>query len=93
MQKKSFLFTQHPYLTEKTHIIHLFIVAMMVQGKPKLQVALKYAMVECTPPKISDIPAIRHGKSMQFEFIFRTFDLSEPTSNLRFDENEHRNNH
>lgn len=34
----------------------------MVQARPQLQVALKYAKVEMTPPKLSDIPAIRSGK-------------------------------
>lgn len=34
----------------------------MVQARPKLQTATKYALVELTPPKLSDIPAIRSGK-------------------------------
>lgn len=34
----------------------------MVQARPKLQVAAKYALVELTPPKVSDIPAITSGK-------------------------------
>lgn len=38
-----------------------FIAALLVQAKPKLQVAAKYALVEMTPPKVSDIPAIRQG--------------------------------
>ncbi|XP_015511735.1 ATP synthase subunit g, mitochondrial [Neodiprion pinetum] len=33
----------------------------MVLAKPKLQVFRQYAMVELTPPKLSDIPAIRSG--------------------------------
>lgn len=34
----------------------------MVQARPKLQTVTKYALVELTPPKLSDIPAIRSGK-------------------------------
>ncbi|GAB6028411.1 hypothetical protein CHUAL_002572 [Chamberlinius hualienensis] len=32
-------------------------------SKPKLQVFIKYAKVELTPPKLSDLPQIRHGIS------------------------------
>lgn len=35
--------------------------ALLVQGRPKFQTFLKYAAVELTPPKPSDIPAIRQG--------------------------------
>lgn len=33
----------------------------MVQAQPKLQIFLKYAKVELTPPTPGDIPAIRNG--------------------------------
>lgn len=36
---------------------------MIVQGRPKFQVFLKYAKVELTPPTPADIPAIRDGIS------------------------------
>lgn len=35
--------------------------ALLAQGRPKFQTFLKYAAVELTPPKPSDIPAIRQG--------------------------------
>ncbi|XP_055298409.1 ATP synthase subunit g, mitochondrial [Sitodiplosis mosellana] len=34
---------------------------LIVASRPRLQVAAKYALVELTPPKVSDIPAIRSG--------------------------------
>lgn len=40
----------------------VFFSALLVQSKPKLQVATKYALAELTPPKVTDIPAIRSGK-------------------------------
>lgn len=33
----------------------------MVLAKPKLQVFKQYALVELTPPKLTDLPAIRTG--------------------------------
>lgn len=33
----------------------------MVAAKPKLAVAWAYSKVELTPPKITDLPAIRQG--------------------------------
>lgn len=41
---------------------HFSIADLMVQARPKLQVAAKYALHELTPPKLSDIPAIRAGE-------------------------------
>lgn len=35
---------------------------LLAQARPKLQVAAKYALVELTPPKPTDIPAITSGK-------------------------------
>lgn len=40
----------------------LIISELLAQARPKLEVAAKYALAELTPPKISDIPAIRSGK-------------------------------
>lgn len=36
---------------------------MLAQARPQLNTFLKYAVVELTPPKPGDIPAIRHGIS------------------------------
>ncbi|XP_055917962.1 ATP synthase subunit g, mitochondrial [Eupeodes corollae] len=36
---------------------------LMVQARPQLDVFLKYAKVELTPPTPADIPAIRQGIS------------------------------
>lgn len=49
----------------KTINIILFVSALLASAKPTLQVATKYALVEMTPPKLSDIPAIRAGKLKQ----------------------------
>lgn len=38
-----------------------FIPGLMKQAQPKLNVFLKYAKVELTPPSPGDIPAIRQG--------------------------------
>lgn len=35
---------------------------MWAAARPQLQVASKYALAEMTPPKLSDIPAIRSGE-------------------------------
>lgn len=40
----------------------MFLSDLLVQARPQLNVAAKYALVELTPPKLSDIPAIRQGK-------------------------------
>lgn len=45
----------------------IFIADLITASRPKLQVAAKYALVEMTPPKIGDIPAIRQGKIEQNE--------------------------
>ncbi|XP_055386522.1 ATP synthase subunit g, mitochondrial isoform X2 [Condylostylus longicornis] len=37
--------------------------ALLVQSRPKLDVFVKYALVELTPPSPTDIPAIRQGIS------------------------------
>lgn len=50
----------------KRHLI----TALIAQSRPKLQVATKYALVELTPPKVSDIPAIRQGKLVEICTIF-----------------------
>lgn len=46
-----------------------------MQAKPKLAVASKYALAELTPPKLSDIPAIRQGK-VQSRFLHRRFNVT-----------------
>lgn len=38
------------------------ILAAVAYLKPQLKVVSKYALAELTPPKLSDIPAIRAGK-------------------------------
>lgn len=48
-----------------------FLPDLLIQSRPKLQVAAKYALVELTPPKLSDIPAIKSGKPNERLFYFR----------------------
>lgn len=48
-----------------------FLSDLLIQSRPKFQVAAKYALVELTPPKLSDIPAIKSGKPNERLFYFR----------------------
>lgn len=43
----------------------------MTAARPKLQVAAKYALAELTPPKVSDIPAIRQGKKTRHHSVHK----------------------
>lgn len=42
-------------------VIFFLFLGLVTQAKPKLQVFLKYAKVELTPPSPGDIPEIRAG--------------------------------
>lgn len=59
---------------------------MLVAARPQMQTAMKYALVEMTPPKIGDIPAIRSGKRSTYQMTSsRYFSIQSINSWIHID--------